>query len=187
MCEPRLRRSLGLGLSVCLLVSVAFGAEPVPSERKSIAGTKTTITSERMTVRNKDRRAIFEGSVVLTKGSLVVHSDVMVVFYKARDEDNSAGRPRSGRSGAPSQDGDLSVRKIEATGQVKIEIEDGRATCRKAVYYQDEQKIVLTGRPVAWQQGNRVTGRQITIFLDEDRTIVEGGTRLMLDEGGSEP
>ncbi len=187
MCESRWRRSLSLVLSVFVLASVASRAEAATPKRSSVTATKTTITSEKMIVRNKERRAIFEGRVVLTKGSLVVRSDVMVVFYKPRNGDSSAGQTGAAQSAEQSQDDGLSISKIEATGRVKIEKKDGNATCRKAVYYQDEQKIVLTGHPVAWQNGNRVTGRQITMFLDEERTIVEGGTRLMLEEGGSEP
>jgi len=47
--------------------------------------TRTTITSQRMTVRNQENKAVFEGAVILTKGTLVVHSDVMVVFFKSTD------------------------------------------------------------------------------------------------------
>ena len=186
MCGSKLYRSLSVVVCVSAwLMSVAPGAEPATPKQGSGAVTKTTITSHKMTVRNKERLAVFEGKVVLTKGSLIVRSDVMVVFYKPRNEDGAESGTDSQRSGDQSEAGNLSISKIEATGEVKIQKEGGRATCRKAVYYQDEQKLVLTGSPVAWQQGNRVMGRRITMFLDEDRTIVEGGTRLMLEEEGS--
>jgi lipopolysaccharide export system protein LptA len=74
---------------------------------------------------------------------------------------------------------------IEATGRVLIEKDDGRATCRKAVYHGDEEKIVLTGEPVAWQKGTRVTGKKITMYLAEDRSIVEGGSRVSIQPEGS--
>ena len=55
------------------------------------------------------------------------------------------------------------------------------------MFYQDEQKIVLTGDPVAWQKGNRVAGDKITMFLDQDLTIVEGGSHLVMEDNeGSE-
>ena len=34
----------------------------------------------------------------------------------------------------------------------------------KAIYYHDGDKIVLTGDPVAWDKGTRVSGKQITMF-----------------------
>lgn len=80
-----------------------------------------------------------------------------------------------------------SIHTIEATGRVNIEKENGRATCDKAVYYQDEQKIVLTGSPVAWEKGTRVSGKQITMFLVEDRSVVEGGSRVIIEGEGEEP
>jgi lipopolysaccharide export system protein LptA len=74
---------------------------------------------------------------------------------------------------------------VEATGRVNIEKEDGHATCQKAVYYEDQKKIVLTGDPVAWQKGTRVSGKQIIMFLDEDRSVVEGDSRVIIEgEGG---
>ena len=72
----------------CLLLSVALAGSSAASPtsdsgslKRSVEapGVPTTITSNRMTVRNQDSQAVFEGAVVLTRGSLVVHSDKMVV------------------------------------------------------------------------------------------------------------
>ena len=64
---------------------------------------------------------------------------------------------------------------------MRIEKEDGRATCQKAVYYEDEKKIILTGDPVAWQKGTRVSGKRIIMFLDEDRSVVEGDSQVVIE------
>ena len=51
-----------------------------------------------------------------------------------------------------------------------------------------EKKIVLTGDPVAWERGTRVSGKQITIFLAEERSVVEGGSHVRIEgEGPSQP
>lgn len=172
-----------VGLVVLLAAGpadAAGGAKPQASEPVT-----TTVTSEKMTVQNKEHRAVFEGTVVLTKGDLVVRSDHMVVFYEPRESQKN-GSTAAGHGEA--QVSQMAVSKIEATGRVKIEKKAGTATCRKAVFYQKDQKIVLTGDPVAWERGNRVTGDRITMFLDQDRTVVEGGSTVMLEEaGGSGP
>ncbi len=182
------------------LALAAFGADAGVSQ-----GVNTTITAQRMTVRNQDGQAIFEGSVVLTKGTLVVHSDKMVVSF--RPSDQVAVETKNGETGNKPERGEMSREKekgggtrregfpvmsnrsvstIEATGRVKIDKEGGRATCQKAMFYQDEEKIVLTGEPIAWEKGTRVTGKQITMFLAEDRSVVEGGSHVMIEgEGGS--
>lgn len=78
-----------------------------------------------------------------------------------------------------------SINRIEATGHVKIEKENGNATCNKAVYFNDEGKIVLTGDPVAWEKGTRVSGKQITMYLAEDRSVVEGGSHVRIEGEGA--
>jgi lipopolysaccharide export system protein LptA len=149
---------------------------------------RTDITADQITMRNQENKAIFEGKVVLKKGVLVVHSDAMVVFFKPGDSPAAGAAPKTPRKGADELPtiSNRSVSKIEATGQVKIEKGEGRATCRKAVYNEDERKIILTGDPVAWQHGTRVSGKKIIMFLDDDRTIVEGESHVTIEPEGGE-
>jgi lipopolysaccharide export system protein LptA len=154
----------------------------------------TTITSKKMTVRNQENNAIFEGTVVLTRGTLVVYSDKMVVLFQSQGSDgaqSTAGARERGdqaksSGSAKGTDGmptvsSRSVNQIEATGHVKIENENSNATCEKAVYFVSEEKIVLTGDPVAWEKGTRVSGKQITIYLAEERSVVEGNTHVRIE------
>ena len=80
-----------------------------------------------------------------------------------------------------------SVNRVEAIGEghpVKIKYENGNATCQKAVYFVDGEKVVLTGDPVAWEKGTRVSGKQITIYLVEERSVVEGGSHIRIEGEG---
>jgi len=182
--------------------STAHSTEPVNLKRSVEApGVPTTITSKKMTVRNQDSQAIFEETVVLTRGSLIVHSDKMVVLFAPGNPDplQSAGvgtdHQESVRNSstpkehnAASTMSNRSVRRVEASGdahRVKIKYENGNATCQKAVYFVDGEKIVLTGDPIAWEKGTRVSGKQITIFLTEERSVVEGGSHVRIE--GEEP
>ncbi len=201
MFKSSLRHSLGALIVLAAVVAQAAekgGANPASPESQN-----TTITSEKMTVKNQENKAIFEGTVVLTRGSLVVHSDVMVVLFRPGGQP-SQGTPGAVRgNGAPGgagaadkgakpgpgalpTTGNRSVSLIEATGRVMIEKDEGRATSQKAVYFADEEKIVLTGEPVAWQKGTRVTGQKITMYLAEDRSVVEGGSRVQIEQNQGE-
>ncbi len=189
-------------LSAGVTVSLVHGADTRPAKEPAANAAPTTITSRTMTVSNQENTAIFDGAVVLTRGKLVVHSDHMVVsFHPSRnggEGKNGVGVkggkvPSNGSAnshGQKDQDtapavSERSIRMVEATGRVNIEKEDGHATCQKAVYYEDQKKIVLTGDPVAWQKGTRVSGKQIIMFLDEDRSVVEGDSRVIIEgEGG---
>ena len=185
-------------LNVCLfgIASVRGSADAALPHGGAEQAVSTTITAKKMTVKNQDSQAVFEGSVVLTRGSLVVYSDRMVVMFRAQEapaSDDRKGReavkgavPSKGPDAVPAVS-NRSVNQIEATGRVKIEKDSGSATCEKAIYYHDGDKIVLTGNPVAWEKGTRVSGKQITMFLAEDRSVVEGGSHVRIepDEGGA--
>ncbi|MBH0179393.1 MAG: hypothetical protein HP491_16405 [Nitrospira sp.] len=75
-----------------------------------------------------------------------------------------------------------SVHRVEAIDHVKIKYATGNATCQKAVYFSEGDKIVLTGEPVAWEKGTRVSGKQITIYLTEERSVVEGDSHVRIEE-----
>ena len=167
------------------------GVSKVPAPAQA----PTTITAKKMTVRNQDSQAVFEGSVILTQGTLMVYSDKMVVSFSPqptgtkkedpgeskKSDSSSAAKPiGKGVDVMPGSSG-RSVKQIEATGHVRIEKETGNATANKAVFDNSRRVVTLTGDPVAWEKGTRVSGEKIIIYLDEDRSVVEGGSHLLID------
>ena len=182
-----------LNLSRLGMASLSESAEAAIPKAGADQNVSTTITAKKMTVKNQDSQAVFEGAVVLTRGSLLVYSDRMVVMFRTQDspvidtqkgpEAVKGGIPPRGPEAAPAVS-NRSVNKIEATGRVRIEKDSGSATCDKAIYYHDGDKIVLTGDPVAWDKGTRVSGKQITMFLAEDRSVVEGGSHVRIEPDG---
>lgn len=175
------------------MASLSESAEAAIPKASADQTVSTTITAKKMTVKNQDSQAIFEGAVVLTRGSLLVYSDRMVVMFSAQDpfaidtqkgyEAVKGGTSSRGSDAVPAVS-NRSVNRIEAIGRVRIEKDSGSATCEKAIYYHDGEKIVLTGDPVAWDKGTRVSGKQITMFLAEDRSVVEGGSHVRIEPDG---
>ena len=176
----------------CLLLSAELlgtpmsahsATSPVAKPQGNATSVPTTITSNKMTVRNQVNQAIFEGAVVLTRGPLTVKSDKMIVFFqtKSKERMKTEGAHQEEDRGTVSSPSNRSLEKVEAIGQVKITQENGHATCQKAVYFNSEEKIVLTGDPVAWEKGTRVSGKLITIFLAEERSVVEGDSHVRID------
>jgi len=185
---------------ILLLVLSCFFDNPASAGQAAVAEAQkgatdqavgTTVTSQRMTFKNLESQAIFDGAVVLRRGTLVVYSDHMVVSFRGQEPGGSDPRSTANEEKAlssvkgPDTVSNRAVSQIEATGRVKIERDAGNATCQKAVYFRDEDKIVLTGDPVAWEKGTRVSGNRITMFLAEDRTVVDGGSHVRIepDEG----
>ncbi len=170
MSTFRLRPEYRLSMLMVVLVCGWVPAWAVPvafAEEKE----QTTITSQTMTVQGKSRQTTFEGTVVLTKRDFVMRADRMVVTFK-----------KGAKTGQQSQDEGTAgqVDLIEASGSVVIEKSDGKATCGRALYDKDEEKLVLTESPMAWQGGTKVKGARMTMFLKDERSVVEGGSHVVI-------
>ena len=109
------------------------------------------ITSESLSADNKNKTALFEGSVIAKTQDTTLYSDKMNVFY--------------------SEDGKVS--KIDCAGNVKLIKGERVVTSDNAVYLAEEEKIVFTGQPKAQEGGNVVTGSKITFLLKSDRSLIE--------------
>ena len=94
----------------------------------------------------------FKGNVIANQEEVTLYSDQLVMYY-----DGSTNE----------------VDRIVAEGAVRIVQSDRRATAEKAIFYNAEKKIVLTGKPVVTQGKNRVIGEMITILMDRDWVEVE--------------
>jgi lipopolysaccharide export system protein LptA len=114
-----------------------------------------TVDADRMERYGKESLVVFTGNVVARQNNSVQYADRMEVYLDEK--------------------GDRILRTI-STGTVKIVTRDCRTgTARRAEYHDLEQRVVLIGNARVWQEENVVTGERITIFLAEDRSVVEGG------------
>jgi lipopolysaccharide export system protein LptA len=116
-----------------------------------------TIDADQMESLKKEGLVIFTGNVVVKQNNSVHYADRMEVYLDERDE---------------------KVHRIISTGNVKIITKDCRiGTARRGEYYDDEQKVLLVGNARVWQEDNIVTGERITMFLAEDRSVVQSGSQ----------
>ena len=162
--------------SAFLLVGSAVVSAGPPPEPGPIPLTEIVITSDSLVFKDHDNTALFAGKVAMTKGDFAMRADQMVVHF-----DGSSPTPSS--ANLPTI-GNRAVSVIDATGNVVIQRGEKRAKSKKAVYHQRDETLVLTGDPEAWEEGYRVTGTKMTLFLREDRSIVEG-SRVVINESES--
>lgn len=66
------------------------------------------------------------------------------------------------------------ILRIEAQGKVRMVQGDRVATGDKAIYYTQEEKIVLLGNPQLWRGDNSLKGQEIVLYLKDNRAVVEG-------------
>lgn len=114
-----------------------------------------TVDADELEALQKEGIVIFKGNVVARQGDSVQYADRMEVYLDEK--------------------GDRIVRAV-STGSVRIITRDCRtATARRAEYLDLEQRVVLTGDARVWQDDNVVSGDTITIYLAQDRSVVQGG------------
>lgn len=70
--------------------------------------------------------------------------------------------------------------KVEAYGNVKIKQPKRESSCRKAVYFTDEDKVVLTGNPRIIQGVDLYTAKKITIYDKGEKVVFEPRAELVL-------
>jgi lipopolysaccharide export system protein LptA len=153
-------------------------AEPAPAKKSDSKADKSapvTVDADQLESLQKEGLIIFTGSVVAKQDNSTQYADRMEVYMDAG--------------------GDRIVRTV-STGSVRIITKDCKmGTARRAEYYDAEQRVILIGNARVWQDDNVVTGERITIYLAEDRSVVEAGRQERVkavfypkkDDGKAEP
>lgn len=155
MLKRYFRNSLIIFISL-LFVGAASGGKQGKGKREPIV-----ITASRMQADKLGDKVTFNGDVTLKKEGMTLSSDTMVVFYNPRSK---------------------GINEIEATGNVIVRKENTVALSRKASYYSREEKIVLSGDARIIENENQLGGERITLFIRDDRSIVEGGRVLFYQD-----
>jgi lipopolysaccharide export system protein LptA len=129
--------------------------DPSTTKRGEDRNAPVTVDADQLESLQKEGLVIFTGNVVARQNNSTQYADRMEVYLDAG--------------------GDKIVRTV-STGNVRILTRDCRTgTARRAEFYDAEQRVLLIGNARVWQEDNVVTGERITIYLAEDRSVVEGG------------
>ena len=67
------------------------------------------------------------------------------------------------------------IEKVIAGGNVKIQQGLRVANCQKAIFYNLDKKVVLTGDPRVWEGDDIVSGEEIVFDIERNRIEVKGG------------
>jgi lipopolysaccharide export system protein LptA len=146
--------------ALCLLATATVSVALEKGDREPMV-----VTSTRMEADELGNTVTFVDDVILKKEAMTLTSDHLVVFYD------------------PASKG---VREIEALGNVVVRKEGRIAHANKAIYYSKDEKIVLTGDARINENENELGGERITLFMRNDRSIVEGGKVLFYQDKQAE-
>ena len=151
---------------VALALPAAAVAQPAAPSKPGTAATPrkeskddrsqpVTVDADKMERFGKEGLVVFTGNVVARQNNSVQYAERMEVYTDER--------------------GERIVRTV-STGSVRIITRDCRTgTARRAEYYDTDQRVVLIGNARVWQEDNVVSGETITIYMAQDRSIVQGG------------
>jgi lipopolysaccharide export system protein LptA len=107
----------------------------------------------------RENVAVFRGDVVTTQGDVVMRSAVLrVEFAQSNGKIGRVERPQS----------------VVAEGDVRITQGARVALGNRAEFDEAERMLVLSGDAVLHEGSNQVRGERIIVYLDEDRSVVEG-------------
>ncbi len=153
------RALIGLGLLGAVLAGASeAGAQLAPSLGKGSPGERqqpVTVDADRMERLGKESLVIFLGNVVARQNGSVQYADRVELYLDEK--------------------GDRILRTV-STGNVRIVTRDCKTgTAKRVEYFDLDQRVVLIGDARVWQDDNVVTGDTITIFLAQDRSVVQGG------------
>jgi lipopolysaccharide export system protein LptA len=146
-----------------------------------------TVTSDRLEYDYKSNVVVYRGTVEVVQGDVKLKSDTLTITLA--DDERPAGK-RVGKDGEkPAEDGgavpaaasgaagDARVKEIVAQGSVRIDQGARWAVGGRAVYDQAARTFILTDNPVLHDGPNEVAGDRVVVYLDEDRSVVEGGRK----------
>lgn len=143
-------------------------AKEIIEKHKSVTGKDLPIeiASNRLDAYNEEKLVVFTGDAVATQGDKTIKADRLLVYYKK----NQGATEQIGSKGL---EGSGELDKIEAKGHVTIIQGDRIVSGDDAIFYNDIQKITMTGSAVMREGKNIIRGETIVVYLNENRGVVE--------------
>ena len=153
---------------VPLLVLISPLPPSAKAEEKKVKETNESpivIKADSLEMDDQQKIVIFTGNVDVKEKDMVINCQKMVLYYEGQATDKKS----------ETETDEFNIEKIIATGKVIItRPSGGLATAEKAIYYRGDEKVVLTGKPRVKQGEDFVQGSKITLYLKENRSVVEG-------------
>jgi lipopolysaccharide export system protein LptA len=112
------------------------------------------ITSDTVEADQKTNKIVFKGNVVAKQEDTTLYANTLTVLYDPNTK---------------------KLKEIVAVGNVKVVQLERRATSQKATFDQDKNKVIFDGDAVVREGANVIRGERIVYYVDEGKSVVEGG------------
>ena len=125
---------------------------PAPKQGPQKQKQPVTIISDNMEADKAESVAVFKGNVVAVEDFTMCSNELYVYYGQDRE-----------------------ITEITANGNVRIFQDDKTSTSNHAVYDRRQRILVLTENPVVKRCTDTVRGDKITVYVDEDKALVQSG------------
>jgi lipopolysaccharide export system protein LptA len=149
-----------------------------------------TITSDNLEYQYNDGVIVYRGEVLAVQGEVKVRSNELRITLMRDDKKSGGARAASELGSADTS----KLQSVVASGSVRIDQGTRWAVGGKATFDQSNRTLVLTENPVLHEGPNEIVGDRVVVYLDEDRSVVEGGRKRVKavlfpgkDGAGKEP
>ena len=145
-----------------------------------------TVNADTLEYDYKNNVVVYRGDVQAAQGEVKLRSDTLTVTFetvkdgtqpKAAEKDATQPKAADPALPNPAAKGTQRVHEVVAVGSVRIDQGTRWATGGKAVFDQTRRTMVLTENPVLHEGPNEVAGDRVVVYLDENRSVVEGGRK----------
>jgi lipopolysaccharide export system protein LptA len=150
-----------IGVIAIISFSVPCFSETIDTPNPAQDLKKLHITADSLVANQNNQYVVFSGQVVALYELTTITSDKLQVFYTDQADEEKFNKS--------------SIKKIIASGNVHIDLEEKTAECDQAVYDTPSNSLVLTGEETRLQSKNSfITGNKITIHQNTGQIIVHG-------------
>lgn len=160
--------------------------DAAPNKKENDRG-PINIKTDHFDADDKKKIAVLTGNVIVSWENFVLTSDKARVFYREVKVKKKGGSTSGSLAadadtkGSQNSDSDPETEihheivRIETEGNVKITMDNRVALAEQAVYEAEPRILILTGSPRVWRGEDFLSGERITVYLDDNRSVVEGG------------
>lgn len=114
------------------------------------------VTSDQMEFDYKTMVLTYRGNVVVTQADMTLRADTLTVTL--------------------AKDGPQRAKEVVAEGDVRIDAGERHASGGRAVFDDGKRTVTLSDDARLSDGPNEVAGDRVVVFIDEQRSVVEGGS-----------
>lgn len=145
-----------LASALLLLSASPAAAQGFSSLKNHDTEAPLDVDAERIEVRDKEKIAVFSGSVKVVQGDLTLTADEMRVYYQ------QVG------------DGDPTIQRLDASGNVRLISPTDKARARNGVYDVEERTVTMTGDVQLQRRQDVLNGQRLQVNLTSGTATLDG-------------